>query len=95
MHGVEHPNCFQFNEQPVLDHQIDGIFAGDHAVIMHGNVMLLRHDKADFAQFMCQGIFVNLLQKAAPKGILNDEGPTNDGVAQAVDVVICVHPWFH
>jgi len=95
VHGIQHPDRLQFNQQPVLDHQIGRILADDHAVIMHSDITLLRHDKTEFAQLMRQGILINLLQKAAPKRMLDDERPTNDRVAQAVNINICVHPWFH
>ena len=66
---VERANRFQFNHDGIVDQQVGYVLAGDDTVIMDGNRLLLQDHQASLAQFMRQGIFINLLRKTGTEPI--------------------------
>jgi len=75
---VERANRFQFNHDGILDQQVSHILARDDTVVMNRNPLLLQNRQPGLAQFMGQGIFINLLRKTSTEPIHNPKRATDN-----------------
>jgi hypothetical protein len=95
LRGVRRVEClagFQLDDDCFLNHQIGDIVSDDNAVVVNRDTLLLRDRKPRFAQFMGQGVLVNLLQKPSAKRIQHVKCATNDTLRQRIGPdLICVH----
>ena len=105
MRAVKRPHRFQFNENSVLNQQINEVFADQGTLVSYGNPSLLFNGKSRCTQFQRQRIFVNLLQKSAAQRVRHRERAADDPLRYSIplrpirvhlrpSVFICVKPFF-
>lgn len=78
MDVVENPGMLEFDEDAALNQQIGDIFSYNHAIVSHSDRVLLEHGKTGLAQFMNQGVLIDLLKEAHAEGVADGEGAPDD-----------------
>ncbi len=79
MHLLKCLDSLQFNQNRVLDHQIDEILADNRATGCDSGVMLLRNGESCLTQFKRQRVLVDLLQKPGPELVQHGKCAANNG----------------
>ena len=94
MNRIQRRNRLQFHQHRVLDQQVGCVGADDNPVIMNRDGVLPHNRQTGFAQFVRQGVFINLLKKTNPERTQNDEGAPDDFLRNLIiltlSVFICV-----
>ena len=90
--AVQRLNRFQFDDDSLLDQQIDRVLPDDNAVVVNLNPVLLRDSKTGLAELVGQCVLVNLLEKSGSERINDLECATDNLLRQSIGPdFICVH----
>jgi len=88
MNVIKFFDCLEFDQKDAFDQKVGRIFSYGNAIVEDRDSMPLFGPDACLAEFMGQGILIDLLQKSASKRVADGEGTTDHLLRQLAHLAL-------
>ena len=93
VHVVDDLGRFEFDENGTLDDQFGEIIADKDTVVVNLYGLLLSDGQAGLAEFVGEGVFIDLFEKAGAESVGDGVGAADDPFGDGIQESLVVRHW--